>query len=832
MVNKYTYKEAYEDSLKYFGNDLSAKAFVDKYALRDNEDNLLELTPDDMHKRIASELHRIEKNKFKNPYSYQKIYRLLKNFGQIIPQGSPMYGIGNKEQYVSISNCFVATPPDDSYGGILKTDEELVQLSKRRCGVGISLDKLRPIDTPTQNSSRTSTGIRAWMNRYSHSIREVGQAGRRGALMMTLNVHHPEILNFINAKKDKSQVTGANISVQYTDEFLTAVENDTDYEQRWPIDSKTPKISRMVRARDIWDAAVNAAYESAEPGLQFIDNVLRESPADCYSSFGFKTVCSNPCSEIYLSVLDSCRLLVVNLFSCVTNPFTKEAYFDYGKLYELAQIAQRLMDDIIDLEVECIDRILNKINNDPEDVSIKERERDMWIKIREVCLNGRRTGTGITALGDVIAALNIPYGSEESISTTEEIYKTLKFGCYRSSVDMAKELGAFPVWDKELEKDCPFLNRIKEESILSQDSIDGMPDIHGEEIYNDMQKYGRRNIALLTTAPTGTTSMMASMTAEFTKDLGVLPIFSTAFGTTSGIEPLFMEGYIRRKKGNPGDKDFRSDFVDQNGDHWMEFEVNHPGIELYKTVSKDWELKNNPYVCAPDINWENRVKIQSAAQRHIDHSISSTVNLPNDVKIEEVDKIFRSAWKSGCKGITVYRDGCRTGVLVNKQEDVNDRPKELPCELKHITVKGQPYFVLIGLKDEKPYELFAGHNGFMKKKHTHGNIVKKRSGLYKAVLNDDFELSPITDYTTDEEDVVCRQVSLLLRSGVDIKLICEQLNKSKGDLTGISKGIARVLYKYIKDGEESWESCPECKQKLVFESGCKICKNCSYAACG
>ncbi len=823
MVNKYTYKEAYEDSLVYFKNDLSAKAFVDKYILRDNEENILESNPDDMHQRIASELARIEKSKFKNPLSYDQIYSHLKDFKEIIPQGSPMYGIGNTYQYASLSNCFVAESPVDSYGGIHYTDEQLTQLSKRRCGVGISLDNLRPEGTPTKNSSRHSTGILSWMNRYSNSIREVGQGGRRGALMLTLNVHHPQVLDFINAKSDITKITGANVSTQYTDDFLNAVENDAEYEQRWPIYSDSPSIFTKTKAKTIWDAAVKAAWSMGEPGVQFIDNVLRESPADCYAKFGFRTISSNPCSEIYLSALDSCRLLLINIFSCIKNPFSNESEFDYERLADLSHIAQRLMDDIVDLELECIDRIIAKVKTDPERDGIKQRELSMWVKIREVCVNGRRTGTGITALGDALAALGVKYDSEEAIETVDKIYMVLKLSCYRTSVEMAKELGPFPIWDHELEKDNPFLNRIKDEKVSLHCCSPGLCEswLDGKEIYEDMKKYGRRNIALLTTPPAGTTSLLACLDSE-----------ARWFGTTSGIEPLFMGSYTRRKKGNPGDKDFRSDFVDQNGDHWMEFEVYHAGLEMYKNISGDHALENNPYVYAPNINWENRVRLQAAAQRHIDHSISSTVNLPNDVKVEEVDKIFRAAWKSGLKGITVYRDGCRTGVLVNKQEDVNDRPKELPCELKHITVKGQPYFVLIGLKDEKPYELFAGHNGFMKKKHTHGSIIKKRSGLYKAVLNDDFELSPVTDYTTDEEDVVCRQVSLLLRSGVDIKLICEQLNKSKGDLTGISKGIARVLYKYIKDGEESWESCPECKQKLVFESGCKICKNCSYAACG
>ena len=805
----YSYGEALKTSIDYFGNELSAKAFVDKYALRDNDGNILEDTPDKMHKRIAKALASVEKKKFKKPLSEKEIYGYLENFKQIIPQGSPMYGIGNKYQTVSLSNCFVLHEPDDSYGGIMFTDEQLVQISKRRGGVGISLNKLRPEGTRTNNASSSSTGIISWMKRYSNSIREVGQAGRRGALMLTLNVHHPQILDFIKSKDNINEITGANISVQYTDEFLQAVKNDKNYEQRWPLNSNTPEISKIVKAKDIWKEAVHSAWKCAEPGLQFIDNVLKESPADCYSDDGFQTITSNPCSEIFLSELDSCRLLVVNLFSCVDNPFTSKSSFNYDKLYEISQTAQRLMDDIVDLELEAIAKIIKKLDSDPEPGYIKQNEISTWRKIHIACLNGRRTGTGITALGDVIASLGIKYGTPKSIKVTEEIYKTLKLGCYRSSVDMAKELKPFPVWNHDKEKNNPFLLRIKEEDKL---------------LYSEMSKYGRRNIAILTTAPTGTTSMMAGLSEK-------------KHGTTSGIEPLFnVKGYTRRKKGNPGDEDFRSDFIDQSGDHWMEFEVNHPGIELWSKISNNKNLLKSPYIGADNIDWTNRVKLQAAANKHVDHSISSTINLPNDVEEEEISNIYTTAWKSGLKGITVYRDGCRSGVLINNKEasakkSSLKRPKSLPCDVYHISVKGQPYFVFVGLYENRPYEIFAGKNGVIDKKIKSGQIIKYRQKQYKVIFDDESELCPVTAFTTDEEDIVTRLISANLRNNIDMQLVVDQLRKAKGDMTTFAKSIAKALAKYIPDGTELEETCPECELRLIHEGGCIICRGCGHSRC-
>lgn len=822
----YSYKQAYNASVRYFGNDLSAKAFVDKYALKDNDDNFYELTPNDMHTRIASELARIESAKFSSPLTQEEILSYLGRFAKIIPQGSPMYGIGNPYSYVSLSNCFVIHKPEDSYGGILYTDQQIVQISKRRGGVGISLDNLRPQGLATKNAAKTTTGILSWMERYSNSIREVGQHGRRGAMMLTLNVHHPQILDFIQVKRDISRITGANISVQYTDEFLSAVEQDLEYEQRWPVDSKTPVISNMVRARDIWKEVVHSSWACAEPGLQFWDSTIRESIPDCYSEFGFKSVTSNPCSEIILSILDSCRLLTINLFAYVKYPYTENAYFDYNEFYYDAQVAQRLMDDIVDLELECIDRIISKINSDPEEQKIKEQELDMWRQIRVNCVNGRRTGTGITALGDTLAAINIKYGTEESITTTEEIYKTLKFGVYRASVDIANEIGPFPVWNWELEKDNPFLNRIVNESILGGR-------ISGESLIDDMKLYGRRNIACLTTAPTGTVSTQASLSVEHEgKRIYV-------HGTTSGIEPAYKLTYTRRKKGNPNDVGFRVDFIDQNGDSWMEFDVDHPGLYLWKLVNPDKPMEASPYykATAEDIDWINRVKLQAAAQKHICHSISSTINLPESATEKEVNDIYMEAWKSGLKGITVYRDNCRTGVLISKdtkkipKSNSPKRPKELPCDIHHISVLGHPYVIAVGLFNEEPYEVFAGDNGQIGRHIKEGKLVKtSRPKGYKLILSNGEEIA-LDSLSNPEQEALMRMSSMALRHGADIVFIVDQLNKTKGDLTSFAKGVARALKKYVPDGLTDSE-CPECNSKLHREDGCLICKSCAWSKCG
>lgn len=867
----YAYEDALAASMEYFsGDELAARAFLDKYALRDNDLNLLENTPKDMHRRMAKEFARIQKKKYSGtgikPLSEDEIFAYFDKFQKIVPQGSPMYGVGNVFQFISLSNCFVIESPADSYGGICKADEELVQISKRRGGVGGDITEFRPSGAITHNAAHTSTGLIPLMSRYSNSIREVGQNGRRGALMLSVDIHHPESvkpkpdgfvgeqivvnkgdtdgreihsttewydpkdLDFATVKYDAKMVTGANISIRLSDEFLTAVDNNTDFEQRWPTDVKNPVISKQTNANKAWKKIVRSAWQMAEPGLLFWDNILRESPADCYAKFGFRTLSTNPCGEIPLSAYDSCRLMVVNLFSFVVNPFTKKAYFDYESFYETVKVIQRLMDDLIDLEIEKIEQIIEKIGNDPEDEEIKSREKNLWKKMLKACKNGRRTGTGITALGDTLAALDIGYGSDEGIEETERIYQTLKFGAYASSVEMAKELGAFPIWDHELEKDNPFLNRIENEFVIlapsnvkrkSVSKEHSYPVIDGKKIYADMKKYGRRNIALLTTAPTGTVSLQTQ--------------------TSSGIEPQFsIAPYTRRKKGNPGDVNFRTDYVDQNGDNWMEFPVYPPKVQKWIEISGETDLAKSPWAgsCAKELVWTQRVKLQAAAQRHVDHSISSTINLPADVTVDQVDEIYRTAWKAGCKGITIYRDGCRSGVLIEnnskkQKKSVSERPETLPCDVYHIKAKGEEYFVLVGLLDGEPYEVFAGKNGMIAKNIHTGTLVH-RAKKYDAVFEDGV-LTDVAEYLSDEEEAITRMVSTALQSpGVDINVIVHRLQKTKGNLFGFARAMARALGTYVKDKEEklTGEVCPNCNNNLIRQEGCIKCPGCSFSKCG
>lgn len=819
MSKKYSYDEALNDSLNYFnGDDLAAKVFLDKYALRDNDGNILENEPSLMHRRIAKEFARIEKGKFKNPLSESQIFDLLDGFKYIIPQGSPMFGIGNDYQIISLSNCFLLDLPLDSYSSILQVDEQLVNISKRRGGVGIDLSNLRPAGTSTKNAAKTSTGIVTWMERYSNSIREVGQSGRRGALMLTLDIHHPDIVNFCTIKKDRTKVTGANISVRLSKEFLNAVKSDSEYELRFPVNYKqlgiAPLISKKVSAKEIWDLIIDSAHQDAEPGLLMWDNVTELTPADCYEDY--KSKGTNPCSELNLSPLDSCRLLCLNLFSYVQNPFTKNAGFDYELFNKHSIIAQRLMDDLVDLESEKIDKIIQKINSDPEPLDIKEREIKLWNKIKKFNNEGRRTGSGITALGDCLAALNIKYGSKKSIDATQEIYKSLKLACFRSSVDMAKELGSFKGFDANLEKDNQYLLRIKEED---------------ENLYNEMQKYGRRNIALTTTAPTGSVSICSQ--------------------TTSGIEPLFMISYTRRKKINPADKNVRVDFKDQNGDNWQEFTVYHPKVKLWMEITGEKDIEKSPWhgCCADDIDWINRVKLQGAAQLHVCHSISSTINLPENVSKDTVSKIYQTAFEEGLKGITIYRKNCRTGVLVdsNSKKSSNEkishttapkRPKELNCDVHHLSHLDNRYYVIIGLLESDPYECFIGLNNdgegdaIVPKSIKSGILVKEGKGKY-VLKTDDYSYL-LKDTGTDENaDVLARMLSTSLRHGSSIPFLVHQLEKTKGNLTSFSKVLCRVLKKYIKDGTVvSGESCPTCSNQIIRENGCKICKNCGWSACG
>jgi ribonucleoside-diphosphate reductase alpha chain len=814
----YTYDESIANSTEYFnGNDLSAKVFVDKYALRDNDGNILESNPSQMHWRLANEFARIENDKFHKPLSAQQIYDMLDKFRYIIPQGSPMYGIGNKYQTVSLSNCYVVDV-HDSYGGICLTDQYITQISKRRGGIGYDISPLRPKDMSVQNAARTTTGAVSFMHRFSHTGREVGQAGRRAAQMITISVHYPDILDFIQVKNDEMSVTGANISVRLTDEFLHAVKNDEPYELRWPVDSKNPTVYKQISAKKVWDAIIHNAWLRAEPGLLFWDNIIRESPADCYHAFGFKTMATNPCSEIPLSLFDSCRLLALNLVNFVDNPYTSKAKFNYNKLHKYAMLAQRLMDDIVDLELECIDKIIAKIDADPEPKFVKAAELHLWTSIKTACINGRRTGTGITSLGDTMAALGLKYASKTSINTVGEIFKTIKLAAYRSSVDMAKELGAFPIWNAELEKDNPFLLRIKDED---------------EALWNDMQKYGRRNISLLTAAPTGSLSTVASLyIPETGQDI---------FNVSSGVEPCYATSYTRRKKVNHSDLNAKIDFVDKMGDKWTEFTVYHSGAEAWMIINDKKNDKGSPYEgsTAEEIDWQSRVKLQAEAQKHIDHAISSTINLPSDVEESEVAKIYETAWRSGCKGITVYRDGCRSGVLVKSPEIQKipksvapERPKDLTCDVHHVTVKGKPYFVLVGLFGDEPYEVFAGKNGHMDKAVKKGVITRKlKPKCYKAVLEDDTEISPVTIACDENEEALTRMVSTSLRHGANVEFIVEQLGKVSGDLNGFCKALSRALKHYIPNGVQTDEKCQNCSTILVYKEGCKSCQSCGWSKC-
>lgn len=708
----------------------------------------------------------------------------------------------------------------------MAADESLVQISKRRGGVGVDLSHLRPENAATKNAARTSTGVISFASRFSNSIREVGQHGRRGALMLTLNVHHPDILAFVKAKRDLTKITGANMSVRLTDEFLKAVDAGEKYEQRLPVDSRNPKMSKKVDAKTIWDAIVENAHHMVEPGLLFWDNIINESPSDCYADCGFETISTNPCSEIPLSKFDSCRLMLLNCFGYVKNPFTDKAKFDFDSFHKDSMMLQRLMDDLVDLEIECIDRIINKIKIDPESESIKNRELALWENIKYAAENGRRTGSGMTGIGDMIAAMNIPYTSDEGIKFIANVYRKFKLSCYRSSVEMAKELGAFPIFNAEKEASNPFLNRIKDQDL---------------ELWQDMQHYGRRNIALLTTAPCGSVSNLTQ--------------------TSSGIEPQFsIMPYTRRKKGNPGDVGFRSDFIDANGDHWMEFKIFPPKVKMWMEITGETDLTKSPWhgSTANELDWKKRVELQAAVQKEIDHAISSTLNLPNNVSIASVDEIYRTAWKSGCKGITIYRDGCRDGVLISapKEPKKSDdeiiptkapkRPEMLPCHVHHISAKGEPFVVIVGMMKDKPYEVFACINrgeddsNMVPKSFQNGKLTKEARGKYRLDMFDKndskMSLSNLNDKENGDEAALTRMISTALRHGADISFVVQQLEKVKGDMFAFSKAVARTLKKYIPDGTEvKGESCDNCKTQdkcaLVRQEGCVTCKSCGWSKC-
>ena len=823
----YKYEEVFKASIEYFkGDELAASVFAGKYALQDTDGNYVELTPDDMHKRLASEFAGIEAQ-YDNSMHYEEIYDLFKDFKYVIPQGSPMSGIGNEAKLQSLSNCFVIEAPEDSYGGILKTDQEQVQIMKRRGGVGFDISTIRPKGMYTSNAAKTTDGIEVFLDRFSNSCREVAQGGRRGALMLSISVHHPQVMEFIKIKRDLTRVTGANISVRVTDEFMRAVQADEHYTVRWPVDAESPEIHDHIKATEVWDALIEGAHASAEPGVLFWDTATRMTPSDAYTDVGFGSVSTNPCGEIVLSPYDSCRLMLMNLTSFVNNPWTNNALFDWGKFRTMTRKAQRLMDDMIDLEIEQIDKILAKINDDPEKTDTKEPERLLWLKIKKVAQNGRRTGLGITGLGDTIAMLGQRYGDYKSIETTEKIYKWLALASYEESIQLAKERGAFEVFNHHKEKDHPFIERIINELT--------------PEVVEDYRTYGRRNIANTTTAPAGSVSCLTQ--------------------TTSGIEPAFMLCYTRRKKVQNGEEVM---FVDDLGDEWTEFNLYHHKFKEWMSATHvsdeeaDVAIEHSPYfgATANEIDWRAKVKLQSAAQKWICHAISNTTNLPADVSVETVKDIYMLGWELGCKGITVYRDGSRSGVLVatdNKKEDLTviierdapKRPEELDCDIYHTSIKGQKWVVLIGLLDGKPYEVIGGEADQIEipSRYRSGKLYKRvfktLNSKYDLKLgNSDDELikDVVSVFDNPNHASYTRVISTSLRHGVPVQYLVEQMQKDKEmDMFSFSKVIARCLKNYINNGTSASDKiCSECgaKDSLVYQEGCVTCKSCGSGKCG
>ena len=852
----YTYQQAYEASLKYFdGDELAARVWATKYALKDSFGHLYELTPDDMHRRIAREIARIEKN-YPNPLSEDRLFELMSHFRYIVPQGSPMAGIGNNFQVGSLSNCFVVglDGEPDSYGGILKIDEEQVQLMKRRGGVGHDLSHIRPKGSPVKNSALTSTGLVPFMVRYSNSTREVAQDGRRGALMLTVSIKHPDAESFIDAKMEEGKVTGANVSVRIDDAFMQAAVNGTTYHQQYPINSDKPLYEKDIDAAKLWSKIVHNAWRSAEPGILFWDTITRESVPDCYADLGFKTISTNPCGEIPLCPYDSCRLIAINLYSYVKNPFTPEAYFDFDLFAEHVACAQRMMDDIIDLEMEKIEKILDKIKSDPETQEVKTTELNLWNKIRNKTLKGRRTGVGTTGEGDMIAAMGLRYGTAEATDFSVSVHRALAIAAYGSSVQMAKERGAFEIYDAKREENNPYINRLREAS---------------PKLYEDMIKYGRRNIACLTIAPTGTTSLLTQ--------------------TTSGIEPVFMPVYKRRRKVNPSDKDVHVDLVDENGDSFEEFIVYHHKLVTWMNINnipvrRDYTqeelnaiVEKSPYykATANDVDWVNKVRMQGEVQKWVDHSISVTINLPNDISEEMVNKLYVEAWRSGCKGCTVYRDGSRTGVLVAltdsdkkkeeekekaateesasrymaEEEHILKRPVELEADVVRFQNKKEKWIAFIGLIDGRPYEIFTGiadddEGIFCPKSVTKGKIIKAIGE--DGVKRYDFQFINKRGFKTTIEGLsekfnpefwnYAKLISGVLRYGMPIPQVLKLVSSLELDSQSINTwkmGVERALKRYIHNGEAAAERCPNCGQDtLVYQEGCLICTNCGTSRCG
>lgn len=852
MENTYTYDEAFKASLEYFGGDeLAARVWVNKYAMKDSFGHIFERSPRDMHHRIAAEIARIEK-KYNNPVSEEEVFALLDHFRYLVPAGSPMTGIGNHHQIASLSNCFVIGIDGnaDSYGAIMKLDEEQVQLMKRRGGVGHDLSGIRPKGSPVKNSALTSTGIVPFMERYSNSTREVAQDGRRGALMLSIAIRHPEAEAFIDAKMTEGKITGANVSVKVDDEFMRCATEGRPYHQQFPISSNSPLVEKDIDATALWHKIVHNAWKSAEPGVLFWDTILRESIPDCYADLGFRTVSTNPCGEIPLCPYDSCRLLAINLYSYVDNPFTPQATFNFELFKKHVAMAQRFMDDIIDLEQEKIDAILNKVANDPQSDEVKFTERHLWEKIKHKTAQGRRTGVGITAEGDMLAALGLRYGTEEATEMAVKVQQTLALSAYASSVNMAKERGAFPVYDAKREENNPFVLRIKE---------------HDAALYDDMVKYGRRNIACLTIAPTGTTSLMTQ--------------------TTSGIEPVFMPVYKRRRKVNPNDTNVHVDFVDETGDSFEEYIVYHPkfitwmkaqGLDTEKRYTQeeiDELVARSPYykATANDVDWLMKVRMQGAIQKWVDHSISVTVNLPNSVDEELVNRLYVEAWKSGCKGCTIYRDGSRAGVLVStqktdkkkkKQEEdlltkgmklpevTERRPDVLECDVVRFQNNKEKWVAFVGLLDGHPYEIFTGlqddEEGIvLPKTVTKGRIIK--TVLPDGTKRYDFQFQNKRGYKMTVEGLsekfnkeywnYAKLISGVLRYCMPIENVIKLVNSLQLESENINTwkvGVSRALKKYVIDGTEAkGQKCPNCgHETLVYQEGCLICKHCGASRCG
>lgn len=843
----YTYDEAYDATLRYFdGDELAARVWVTKYALKDSFGNLYEQTPDDMHHRIASEIARIEA-KYPNPMSHDEVFSYLKNFNYIIPQGSPMSGIGNDMQVSSLSNCFVIGLDGcpDSYGGIIRIDEEQVQLMKRRGGVGHDLSHIRPKGTPVKNSALTSTGLVPFMERYSNSTREVAQDGRRGALMLTVSVKHPDSEAFVDAKMTEGKVTGANVSVRIDDEFMKAATEERTYIQQFPVDAENPDIEKEIDAKAFWAKIIHNAWKSAEPGVLFWDTITRESVPDCYADLGFRTISTNPCGEIPLCPYDSCRLLAVNLYAYVKNPFTPQAEFDFDLFAQHVGKAQRMMDDIIDLEEEKIQKILAKINSDPETAEVRGPELHLWDKILTKTLKGRRTGLGTTAEGDMIAALGLKYGTPEATAFSVSVHKALALAAYRSSVEMARERGAFEIYDAAREKNNPYINRLREAD---------------PALIEEMEKTGRRNIACLTIAPTGTTSLMTR--------------------TTSGIEPVFMPVYKRRRKVNPSDVDVRVDYVDESGDSFEEYIVYHPkflewmkinGIEPRRNYTQeelDQLVARSPYAgaTANDIDWLEKVRMQGAVQKWVDHSISVTINLPADVTEDVVNKLYVEAWRSGCKGCTVYRDGSRSGVLVsiekkksepavvNAPSDIHPhvikRPIELEADVVRFQNNKEKWIAFVGLMNNEPYEIFTGladdDDGiFCPKSVNHGKIIKAMNA--DGSRRYDFQFVNKRGYKTTIEGLsdkfnpeywnYAKLISGVLRYGMPIAQVLKLVSGLELDSQSINTwkmGVERALKKYLPNGTQaSGQKCPNCGcETLIYQEGCLICTSCGTSKCG